>query len=285
MSEQTRYVVAKYVPELFRNEPRNVGVIVWTPHGKVDARFWGENGGGIDGRKVPDWVKSKVTYKEWVHFWRTCLFQGQLKVKGRSVRSSAARFLDVLAQTGDANYILGDGGKIAEEIDAVDLPALTSYLFDLLVDKETDEETAKNAYELERTCNRVIRETNAYTDRHFLRNKGVFCKIADGVRELFEFDYYYGNGDPEWLYKRVPLGTRQLNKHVDSTAWQFEKVVTSGVIPRDQGAALIMPSEEQRADEQVQRAISVLQTVTRVIDLTAEPHRLTQELNSIAKAA
>lgn len=63
MSTSVRYLVAKYIPELLRNEPRNVGVIVWTPE-KVDARFWGENGeDNVDGRKIPEWVRSQTTYK------------------------------------------------------------------------------------------------------------------------------------------------------------------------------------------------------------------------------
>jgi hypothetical protein len=286
MSATARYVVAKYIPELLRNEPRNVGVIVWTPE-KIDARFWGENGAGIDGRKVPDWVRSQATYKEWVHFWRNCMVHGALQVKGKTIHADTSTFLDALKEeTGNANYILGDAGSVTDEIEPSDLPALTSYLFDILVDRETDEETAKSAYDLERACNQIIRKTRVFSDRRFVRDKGVFCKIAEGVNELFQFDYYYGgNGDPTWLSKRVPLGTRQLNKQVDSSAWQFEKVVASGVIPRENSAALIMPTEKQRTDEQVQRAISVLQTVTRVIDLTDQRERLEHELNDLPERA
>jgi hypothetical protein len=46
----------------------------------MDARFWGENGGNdVDGRKVPDWVQSQPTYKEWVHFWRNCIVHGAVR--------------------------------------------------------------------------------------------------------------------------------------------------------------------------------------------------------------
>lgn len=284
MSTSVRYLVAKYIPELLRNEPRNVGVIVWTPE-KVDAQFWGENGGdNVDGRKIPEWVRSQTTYKEWVHFWRNAIVHGQSPIKGKTIRPNSANFLEALKKSGNANYILGDGGEVTDEIEPADLPILTSYLFELLVDRETDEETAKNAYELERACNRVIRKTRAFSDKRFVRDKGVFCKITEGVRELFQFDYYYGeNGDPEWLSKRVPLGTRQLNKHVDSTAWQFEKVIKSGMIHPDRGAALIMPTAEQLKDDEVQRAISVLHTVTRVIDLNVERDRFADELDSLIK--
>lgn len=49
-----RYFVAKYIPDLLRNEPRNFGVILWTPDG-VAARFLAEERerpGEIDGRRA-----------------------------------------------------------------------------------------------------------------------------------------------------------------------------------------------------------------------------------------
>ena len=40
----TRFLVAKYIPDMRRPEPRQIGVIVWT-HGKLSARFlWGAVG-------------------------------------------------------------------------------------------------------------------------------------------------------------------------------------------------------------------------------------------------
>jgi hypothetical protein len=280
MKGQPRYLIAKYVPEVLRNEPRNFGVIVWTPF-KVDARFWGESLGNVDGRKVPDWIRSKTAYKEWVKFLRNCVVKGEISTKGETITSETPEFLSALENVSGANYLLGDSGLIPESIEASDVPILTDYLYELLVAGETDPQTAKNAYELEVACNKVIRRTRVNEDQRFKRNRSVICSIAKGVTEYIHFDYYYGNGDPEWLYKRVPLGIRQLDRFVDSTAWQFDRVVRASVIPREKGAALIMPTDEQRAEPSVQEAIRVLGTVTRVIDIGENAQQLQTELDSL----
>ena len=280
MKDQPRYLIAKYVPEVLRNEPRNFGVIVWTPF-KVDARFWGESQGNVDARKIPEWINSKTAYKEWVKFLRKCVVKGEITDKGKAVTSKTAEFLNALKSVSGANYILGDSGSIPDKIEASDVSTLTDYLYELLVAGETHVQTAKNAYELEVACNKVIRNTRVNDDDRFKRNRAVICSIAKGVTEYIHFDYYFGNGDPEWLYKRVPLGGRQLDKFVDSAAWQFDRVVRASVIPREKGAALIMPTKEQRADHAVQDAIRVLSTVTRVIDVGENPDQLKMELDAL----
>ena len=35
---KTQYLLAKYIPDMHRFEPRNIGVIVWSPDG-IEARF------------------------------------------------------------------------------------------------------------------------------------------------------------------------------------------------------------------------------------------------------
>ena len=33
-----KYLIAKYIPDLNRMEPRNIGIVVWSPEG-IEARF------------------------------------------------------------------------------------------------------------------------------------------------------------------------------------------------------------------------------------------------------
>lgn len=67
-----QYWVVQHVSDLFRNEPRNVGVIVRC-EGTTLARFYGEDadhridGGRIEGLPYPD------VYRQWVVFWRAHL--------------------------------------------------------------------------------------------------------------------------------------------------------------------------------------------------------------------
>ena len=60
MSELPNYLVAKYISDLHRMEPRNIGIIVWT-RSAVSARFVAERPnkpGEIDGRSIPPFVRA-----------------------------------------------------------------------------------------------------------------------------------------------------------------------------------------------------------------------------------
>src|SRR5262245_34785589 len=64
-----RYAVAKYVPDLLRQEPRNIGVFVI---GNEDAasRLLGEtSSGALDLRRVP-FVNDRSVYAEWYAYWK-----------------------------------------------------------------------------------------------------------------------------------------------------------------------------------------------------------------------
>jgi hypothetical protein len=37
-----KYFLAKYIPDMHRFEPRNIGVVIWSPSG-IEARFLAEN--------------------------------------------------------------------------------------------------------------------------------------------------------------------------------------------------------------------------------------------------
>jgi hypothetical protein len=65
----TQWLVARYVRDLRRMEPRNVGVVL-IQHGRAYSKFLGENPDGtIDGRKARR-VAALDVYKEWVDHWK-----------------------------------------------------------------------------------------------------------------------------------------------------------------------------------------------------------------------
>jgi len=282
MVTRPRYILAKYVPEVLRNEPRNIGVIIWTPWG-VRAQFLGDEKGSLDARKIPSWVQSRESYREWIGSWRSALIQKKARAAdGSDVSAKEAGFLDALRLTSKGNYVLGDTGSVLDTITEDDSDALLAYLFSTLVEQETDKMAVKVAFDMERLCNQIIRKTGAFKSHYFKRNLPVICKIAPGVTDFFNFDYALGNGNPEFLYQRVPLGQRTLETSLHAAAWQFEQVVKDNVIAKEKSAALVMPTEEQKSDERYQKAISVLKTQTRVIDLSTDSETFANELNEIA---
>ncbi len=107
MTDLPRLLVAKYTPDVFRNEPRNIGVVLWTPD-EVAARFLGEKPdapGEVDEAAVPAFVASVAAYKQWVRYWRR---------EVAKLSTTSPDQLDSIRQTGPSNYSLADGGVLLE---------------------------------------------------------------------------------------------------------------------------------------------------------------------------
>jgi hypothetical protein len=110
------YWIAKYVEDPFRNEPRNVGILVSAPDG-VAARFAGErDDGSIDGRRLQSFKFADV-YKQWIQYWREQI--------------EAENFEDIMRAT-TSNYYVSYGGEVSDT-GADGAEAICKFLYGLLV--------------------------------------------------------------------------------------------------------------------------------------------------------
>ena len=267
----TKYLIAKYIPDLNRMEPRNVGIVVWSPEG-IEARFLAEkpnNPGELDGRSIPSFVTSPSAYRQWIQFWRSELAKAEIESAKSGVRVSRSSldFLTALESWNQGNFVLAEGGVLLDAIDADDLPTLTEHLFRTLVDTGGADEPRDPT--LDELCNRLIEETRLSSDPHFISRYSLSCEVATNTIEKFEFSHAYANGTLQRLYQRVPLSKRksQLRKTVHDSAWMLEKVIRKELVTRDQSGVLVYVTDEQRADTVVDEAIRVLGSVTRVLNL------------------
>src|ERR1700722_16693761 len=113
MTDLPRYLIAKHVADFQRMEPRNIGVIVWTPH-CVEGRFLAERSGApgdIDARSIPPFVASASAYKQWVAFWRS-----QLTDKPTASGKPLQQWVENLKQTSHGSFWLADGGVILSSV-------------------------------------------------------------------------------------------------------------------------------------------------------------------------
>jgi hypothetical protein len=262
MSSGARYLVAKYISDLQRMEPRNVGIVLWAS-GKVSARFLGERAddlGKVDGRTVPGFIASTAAYKQWVEFWRA-----QLGNQTSSRFSESG--LNSLKDASRGNFLLVDGGLILEEISPSYLPKLTNDLFQRLVDT-TSSEDPKDPI-LEQIANNWIKELGLTRNEHFRSRYEVVCPITPKVEERFEFSHAYTANGIQKLYQRVPLTRRysHLRRTVHDSAWMFEKVIQQGIVRRDQAVALVYATDELMRDPEISRSFNVLSSVASVANL------------------
>ena len=64
------WYIAKYVPDLRRREPINIGIILFLGE-TVLSRFLGENEQGVlNGRRLRGKVRAFSNYKAWLSHWR-----------------------------------------------------------------------------------------------------------------------------------------------------------------------------------------------------------------------
>lgn len=114
---EARYLIAQYMEDIFRREVRNVGVIV-QKSGDIVARFIGESGNRIDGRKLSGFRNPDV-FRQWVTYWR------------KTIASDADPF-STLCSTGRGNFLVIDGGRVTDT--GYDTAAdIATYLYSVLV--------------------------------------------------------------------------------------------------------------------------------------------------------
>jgi len=264
MSEPARYLVAKYISDLQRMEPKNIGVIVRLRDG-TSARFLAERAGSpgeVDGRSIPPFVTSKASYKQWVEFWRN-----ELNEKFVSPRRSQDLF-ERLKRSSRGNFCLVEGGFILDKVG--NLPEVADDLFSRLVESGAPDEARDPV--LESVADDLIKKLRLKENSAFHTKFEVPCKIAPNIVERFEFSHAYKNGSLKRLYQRVPLSRRPtpLRRAVHDSAWMFEKVVQRGIIGQDQAVALVYVTDESKRDPEISWSLDVLGSVARVANL-ADP--------------
>lgn len=130
----TSYVIAKFVDDLGRNEPRNVGVIAYDGEG-AHARFDGEDDEGkMNLTTVRYRIPATRTYKAWVNYWRHALSDPErIDAALRDEASGSQHVLERLVETASEDFYLERGGTVLLDLDELPLEDATRYLFERLV--------------------------------------------------------------------------------------------------------------------------------------------------------
>jgi len=280
---QARYMLAKYIPDLLRVEPRNVGVILWSPAGVV-AQFLAEKSskpGEVDGRRIPSFISSHAAYRQWVQYWRTELRQNEIESPSRPARKanrSSPEYLDVLADSNKGNFVLTEGGQLLDQV--TDPHDALKYLFSNLVENPASEETRDPT--LDDVCSDLIESLKLRDDPNFKSGFEVSCELPGGVVEPLEFSYAYKNGLLHRLYQLVPLTAKRgtIRKYVHDAAWMFEQVTKAKFVEKKDAVSVVYLPADARAESDADRWLPVLSTVSRVLNV-ANKDEAEQEFRSL----
>jgi hypothetical protein len=277
----TRFVVAKYIPDLRRMEPRNIGIIVWHK-GATASRFLGEDEATGELHSPPRRisVKDNTAYRQWVESWRMQLTKPFIETgHGDVIKKTSPEYLKQLCEWSRGNYVLVDGGEVPGNVQEDELTALADYLFQETV--AVEEERERKEYEYARLNAESIRlmKTTGIAERpDFVKDASAWYKIH-GVQRYVKFDFALGGTAlPDSVFHRVLL-THQ--KSFDSEFLHIDWFIRSRKYDRSRFAALVIAPFKETKEQKENRAL--LETTVTVVNL-ADERAAHQQLVEIASA-
>lgn len=276
MKSIQRYLVAKYIPDIRRKEPVNIGIVIWAS-GRTASRF-------LSPEEATGLVRDGKTYQRWLDYWQKLLTQPTIEpLRGSPVPKDAPEFLDVFAQTQKDNYLLVDEGIITDKVPAKHLNSAADYLFEQLVARKglptsPREQKAK----LKAICSRLFADAGLSEREDFQRSFPVECQVRR-IHRRFQFDYAVANGVLSAVYQRVQLPTTQS---VNSATLMFEHIQESHNLDVARCAAIVQVDKQtsKDADSDEAKSLEMLREFATVIDVTDYDTAISQ-IVQVAKLA
>jgi hypothetical protein len=257
-----KFVLAKYVPDLGRMEPRNIGVFVWWK-GEIRSKFLTV--------AEASFVSEPETYARWVTFWAKRIEGNAVRpTRGRPVPKSAPECLEALISTQKGNYILVDSGELLSPIKKSDLRAATEYLFKDLVAPPTGIQSEESQESFTNQCNGLFERAGI----EFKRRAPIECKLR-GVKQHLHPDYYVGNGEPDAIFQRAKVSQEHS---VNSAAWLVSAILDQAVVPKS--SCRILVRSEDINGSVAEEGMRLFESLCGTIDISASDAR--DQLSAVA---
>lgn len=261
------YLIAKYVDDVRRNEPVNVGVIVFD--GKdVLARFEGEDDArNIDKRRIRR-IGGRDAYVAWVQHWRRLLEAFEHGDPRESVAS-------VMQANGSPDFYVEAGGDVVLDHDQRDLAESVRDLYARLVKPED----LPSPPSLKQKSRAALRLAGATLDdlEQFKENVDVELSVGGDIFHD-RFSYAVKNGAWHFL-QEVSFDPQKLvksRKEANNCAFLMEHAVTDG-----EGLRLVL-YDGGDIDEQTAPLLARVQKIAPGVDV-AEPEVAAEALRSQLK--
>ena len=257
MNNIQKYLIAKYVPDMHRMEPTNIGVIVWA-RGRVSSVFLSDD-------EASPHVNEVSTYKRWVSYWKKILQSDTIKSRtGESVSIKDDRYVEELIKTQKGNYLLSDAGVIVEKVTTKNINVAAQFIFDELVARKGKHHptTKEQAIQLKYLSNTTLRLSGVTGHDEFQQTYPVICRV--GLRDIPQKVHYaIGNGTPRSVFQRVQIATSQS---VLAASFLFEHIATPNRLKKANCASLIYADETEMSREQ-KSSMEMLSELSTVVNL------------------
>ena len=266
MKNATQILIAKYAADLIRMEPRNAGVVVWSPEGIV-ARFLGEQS---DGKvRAPGIVpkEDRHAYKEWISYWRIMLSKDEIKSdSGERIHKSSPDFIRILQSKSKSSFMLVDAGFMRGTVNANELSEIANECFDTLVQEPDVDRLREHKMALRKATNEAFEMAGVRSFGDLQRGFSVPCKIRKVPKNL-PFDYaLLHDGEPLAVFHTVSV---PQNASICSASFMFEKLrfANDKKYKHAKKCALILSDDSEAKDDMSSENLGILRLYAKVIDV------------------
>lgn len=266
---QTRFLIAKFAPDLRRMEPRNFGVVVWS-NGEIISRFAGETTvGGKSVIRPPAHLhmESANAYRQWVDYWRLIMSRSTIKGSdGVARKCSDPEFVDILKSKSREQFMLVEGGYLLDSYKKKELQQIADELFEELVARPVEQESQHRTavVKLKAACKQALDESGLPKRSDFFT--GYPCTFHVGkASEGFQFDYGLHDKHPEAIFQRVAIWNAN---ETHSTAFRFQHICQEYSLDKQQCASLIYATKDELAEKETKRHYALMREMGTVINMT-----------------
>jgi len=254
-----RYYIVQHVPDLFRRESRNVGVIVQRAESRR-AKFFGERSDGkLDGRSI-SCFDYPLVYRQWVKYWRRCIERGG-DCEKRLMRPNGDHFNVI-----DAGAIQGAAGDSLDDV--------CHYAYSMLVsDGGLAEALGSRKGALEATENLRNDVASEFRSREILGGRSLFVphpvlaqQLVQGETQSHTFSFAQQR-DGWTVMETVNFSTTQKQSAKDHAGWAAHAFGDTKRRWKDRvhPIAIIRCTDSDRENELVRYAIDMLKQESHII--------------------
>lgn len=259
-----RFLLAKFVPDLSRMEPRNIGVFLWAK-GDIRSRFLTDD--------EANFIGDKENYARWQKFWNGKIGGTEIKPeRGVAVSKSKPECMDALMTNQAGQFILVDAGDLLRPIGKRELREATDYLFqELVAPASLPAHVAARGFS--EKCDGVISKSGLSERGDFHKKYKIECAVFGSKRPL-RFSYGIGNGTPLAVFQRIQLSSEQS---VNSGGLLLHEITDRAIVDKANCAALVQKSEVN--SEIAEDYLKWLTHICQIIDI--DEHDAPEQIKSL----
>ena len=259
-----RYWIAKHIPNVFRNEPRNIGIIVES-NGRLFSQFKGEKEDGtLDGRQLREFASADA-YRQWIEFWRSEIAEGSV---------------EYITSYKSPNFILEGGGEL-KGCQGDSVVQIGSFLFTSLVSdggiREAygwDDEVETSATVLEKDVSAEFERFNLLSERgdKIVRNPIERRKPVTGAKVIHQPDFIQKNSHLS-VFETIDFTQRDTKRIRDRAGWASYMFSDIKEVNIDCQSFAIVRLKESASNDALNYARSMLQGEAEIVNWSDDQSR------------